>query len=85
MQNLAPIALFVYNRPQHTERTIKFLKQNNLAKESKLFIFSDGAKSKSEEENVAEVRAIINNVEGFKSIKVIERKENAGLANAVIE
>ncbi|WP_231425424.1 glycosyltransferase [Pedobacter sp. Leaf250] len=85
MQNLAPIALFVYNRPQHTERTIKFLKQNNLAKESKLFIFSDGAKSKSEEENVAEVRAIINNVEGFKSVKVIERKENAGLANAVIE
>ena len=29
MQNLAPIALFVYNRPQHTERTVKFLQQND--------------------------------------------------------
>lgn len=84
MQNLAPIALFVYNRPQHTERTIKFLQQNNLAEESRLFIFSDGARSVNDEEKVAEVRAIINKVDGFKSVKVIERKENAGLANSVI-
>lgn len=85
MQNLAPIALFVYNRPKHTERTIKFLQKNNLARESRLFIFSDGAKTSNEEENVAEVRAIINKVDGFKSVKVFERKENAGLANSVIE
>ncbi|RYG18292.1 MAG: glycosyltransferase [Chitinophagaceae bacterium] len=84
MQNLAPIALFVYNRPQHTERTIKFLQQNELAAESRLYIFSDGAKTQQDEEKVAEVRAIINNADGFKSIKVIERKENAGLANSVI-
>ncbi|GGI28113.1 glycosyltransferase [Pedobacter mendelii] len=84
MQNLAPIALFVYNRPKHTERTIKFLQQNNLATESKLFIFSDGAKTKQDEEKVAEVRAIINKIDGFKSVKVIERKTNSGLANSVI-
>lgn len=84
MQNLAPIALFVYNRPQHTERTIKFLQQNELAAESRLYIFSDGAKSNSDEEKVAEVRAIITKTEGFKSVKVIERKDNAGLANSVI-
>ncbi|RDC57046.1 glycosyltransferase [Pedobacter chinensis] len=85
MQNLAPIALFVYNRPKHTERTIKFLQQNDLANDSRLFIFSDGAKSSNDEEKVAEVRAIINKTDGFKSVKVFERKENAGLANAVIE
>jgi hypothetical protein len=85
MQNLAPIALFVYNRPQHTERTIKFLQENDLAGKSNLFIFSDGAKSQLEEENVAKVRALINKVEGFKSVKVFERKENSGLANSVIE
>lgn len=85
MQNLAPIALFVYNRPQHTERTIKFLKQNDLAKESRLFIFSDGAKSEEDEAKVAEVRDIINRTDGFKSVKVFERKQNAGLANSVIE
>jgi len=84
MQNLAPIALFVYNRPQHTKRTIKFLQQNELAAESRLYIFSDGAKAPEDEEKVAEVRAIIKNTDGFKSIKVIERQENAGLANSVI-
>jgi len=84
MQNLAPIALFVYNRPQHTERTLKFLQHNELAAESRLYIFSDGAKTPQDEEKVAEVRAIINGLDGFKSVKIIERKENAGLANSVI-
>jgi len=84
MQNLAPIALFVYNRPQHTQRTIKFLQQNELAAETRLYIFSDGAKTSNDDEKVAEVRAIINKTEGFKSVKIIERKENAGLANSVI-
>jgi len=84
MQNLAPIALFVYNRPQHTARTLKFLQQNLLAADSRLYIFSDGAKRPEDEQKVIEVREIIRNAEGFKSVKVIERHENAGLANSVI-
>ena len=84
MQKLAPIALFVYNRPQHTERTLKFLKQNELAADSRLFIFSDGAKSKADEDKVAEVREFIKKVDGFKSVEIIESKTNMGLANAVI-
>ncbi|HTM97630.1 MAG TPA: glycosyltransferase [Pedobacter sp.] len=85
MQNLAPIALFVYNRPQHTERTIKFLQQNELATESRLFIFSDGAKTPADEEKVLEVRSFIQKVDGFKSVTLIERKENMGLANSIID
>ena len=84
MQNFAPIALFVYNRPKHTERTLKFLRQNELAAESRLFIFSDGAKSAEDEANVQEVRELLKNIDGFKSVEIIERKENMGLANAVI-
>jgi len=84
MQNFAPIALFVYNRPKHTERTLKFLKQNELAAESRLFVFSDGAKSAEDEANVQEVRELLKNIDGFKSVEIIERKENMGLANAVI-
>ena len=37
----APIALFVYNRPDHARQTIDALRQNNLAQESDLVIFSD--------------------------------------------
>ncbi|TDQ09846.1 sugar transferase [Pedobacter metabolipauper] len=84
MQTFAPIALFVYNRPQHTARTLKFLQQNELAAESRLFIFSDGAKGKSDEDGVLEVREIIKNVEGFKSVEIIERDVNMGLAESVI-
>lgn len=84
MQNLAPIALFVYNRPKHTERTLKFLQQNTLAADSRLYIFADGAKTESDAAAVAEVREIINKVDGFKSVKIIASKTNLGLANAVI-
>jgi hypothetical protein len=85
MQNFAPIALFVYNRPVHTERTLKFLKQNLLASESRLFIFSDGAKNETDESQVAAVREILRGVDGFKSVEIITRPTNLGLANSIIE
>jgi hypothetical protein len=84
MQSFAPIALFVYNRPQHTERTLKFLMQNELASESRLFIFSDGPKTAGDQEKVAAVRELLKRTDGFKSVQVIERKENMGLAASVI-
>lgn len=84
MQNFAPIALFVYNRAEHTRRTLSFLQKNNLAEESRLFIFSDGARP-GEEENVNAVRTLAKSVTGFKSVEVIERPHNFGLANSVID
>jgi len=84
MQTFAPIALFVYNRPQHTARTLKFLQQNELAAESRLFIFSDGAKTDADQEMVDKVRDLIKDADGFKSIEIIRRKENMGLANSII-
>jgi hypothetical protein len=85
MSGLAPIALFVYNRPQHTRRTLKFLQQNLLADESRLYIFSDAAKNPSQQAAVNEVRELIKNTTGFKSVKITEQKENLGLANSIIE
>jgi len=84
MQSFAPIALFVYNRPKHTERTLKFLKQNDLAAESRLFIFSDGPKTEADEEKVREVRDLLKGTDGFRSVEIIERKQNMGLAESVI-
>lgn len=84
MQTFAPIALFVYNRPQHTSRTLKFLQQNELAPESRLFVFSDGPRSAEDEASVTEVREVLKNIEGFKSVEIIIRTENMGLANSII-
>jgi len=84
MQNLAPIALFVYNRPEHTRRTINYLQKNLMADESRLFIFSDAAKTDEDKAKVEQVRQLISEVTGFKSVKVISRKENLGLADSII-
>ncbi|GAB2985591.1 glycosyltransferase [Mucilaginibacter puniceus] len=84
MQKLAPIALFVYNRPDHTRRTITSLQRNVLADESRLFIFSDAAKTEADIAKVNEVRKLVKETTGFKSVKVIERTENMGLAKSII-
>ncbi len=53
---LAPIVLFVYNRPTHTEQTVLSLQKNLLAADSELFIFSDGYRNEEDTERVLQVR-----------------------------
>jgi hypothetical protein len=84
MQKLAPIALFVYNRPDHTRRTITYLKKNVLADESRLYIFCDAPKTEADRAKVEEVRQVANETVGFKTVKVILRDHNLGLAESII-
>jgi glycosyltransferase involved in cell wall biosynthesis len=81
---LAPIALFVYNRPEHTRRTVESLRANKLARQSDLFVFADGAKNESAVAAVKAVRKYIRTIDGFKSLTLIERQRNFGLASSVI-
>lgn len=81
---LAPILLFVYNRPGHAKKTIDALKTNNLANQSELFIFSDGPKNSHEIANVDAVRNYIREIDGFKMVKIFEAEKNKGLANSII-
>jgi len=81
---LAPLALFVYNRLQHTRQTVEALQKNGLAKDSDLFIFSDGPKKEADKEKVKEVQDYIQTIFGFKSITVTKRSENLGLSKSII-
>lgn len=81
---LAPITLFTYNRPWHTRQTVEALQKNELAKQSDLIIFSDAPKNSLASESVQEVRDYLHTVDGFKSIKIVERTENWGLAKSII-
>lgn len=83
MNNLSPIILFVYNRPWHTAQTVEALKNNELASESALFVFADGPKVENDED-VQKVREFIKTVNGFKSVTIVEREKNIGLAESVI-
>jgi hypothetical protein len=84
VRQLAPIALFVYNRPEHTRRTVESLRANMLAHQSDLFVFSDAAKRESAAGAVEAVRKFIHNIDGFKSVTIFERERNFGLAASVI-
>lgn len=82
--NLAPIVIFVYNRFNHTVKTIESLRENYLAKDSEIFIFSDASKSNDDDIKVSEVRKYIKGIKGFKKVTIVEREENNGLAKSVI-
>ena len=84
---LAPVVIFVYNRPEHTKRTIEALANNMLAKESIVYIFSDAAKNDKTIESVTRVRNYIDTIESkkfFKSVQIIKADSNKGLAKSVI-
>ena len=84
---LAPIILFVYNRPWHTQQTVEALQKNELAAESDLFIFADGPKTNATEEtktNIVKVREYIHTITGFKSVTIKESPNNIGLDTSVI-
>lgn len=81
---LAPIVLFTYNRPIHTKKTIEKLLMAELASESDLIVFSDGPKYEKDIEKVEETRKVLDEVKGFKSIKVYRSEKNKGLAKSVI-
>lgn len=85
INNLAPICLFTYNRLSETKQTIEALKKNPLAKESDLFIFSDGSKSNETSEKVKKVRHYLKSVKGFKSVNLFISEGNKGLAKSIIE
>jgi putative methyltransferase (TIGR04325 family) len=84
VKTLAPITLFVYNRPDHTKKTVEALRQNFLAKESDLFIFSDGPKGDADINSVQEVRQYLKTIDGFKSVNIEQKAENHGLSNSII-
>lgn len=81
---LSPICLFVYKRPDLTIKTVTSLKENLYANESDLFVFSDAPKNDKDKYLVSEVRKYIKSIDGFKSVKIIERENNLGLAESII-
>lgn len=85
MKDLAPILLFVYNRPQHVKRAIGSLLQNREAAASDLYVFSDAARSAEDAAAVEMVREEIADIQGFRSVSVVKRNENFGLARSIIE
>lgn len=81
----APIALFVYARPEHVRRTVESLLRNSEAANSDLIVFSDVARTSDKEKAVRQVREYVDGIEGFRSLTIHHRPENYGLAKSITE
>ena len=86
MSMLAPIVVFVYNRPEHTRKTLEALSANFLASQSELFVFADGARANATSNDLAkleETRKVIREKDWCGKVTIIERTDNAGLAASI--
>ncbi|MBF2014768.1 MAG: glycosyltransferase family 2 protein [Rivularia sp. T60_A2020_040] len=81
--NYAPIALFVYKRPEHTHKALESLMQCPEFVDSPLYIFCDGAKKEEDELKVMQTRKLVRSMVGKKA-QIIESSLNKGLAKSIV-
>ncbi|MFN3343564.1 MAG: methyltransferase domain-containing protein [Flavobacteriales bacterium] len=85
--SFAPIVIFAYKRPDHLRRTLHTLSANPELGSSDLFFYCDGAKegaSHKEQLAIDEVRSVAKSFGGAKSVQVVARDKNLGLAANVL-
>ncbi len=85
---LAPVILFAYNRPWHTQKVIDALLANTLIEKTTIYIFQDGSKNPFdilENNRITEVTRCINNANWPTPPIYTKSKINKGLANSIID
>lgn len=85
--NFAPVIIFVYNRADHFKKTFEALSKCEEAKNTTLYIFSDGSPNEENDAKVNEVRVQVRNAvkeNAFLSVNVVESETNKGLASSII-
>ena len=89
MENiLAPIILFAYNRPWHTEQVLNALKSNELADQSHLIIFVDGPKDNATSEQIQkieEVKQLVHKDNWCGKVDYHFAEQNIGCRNSIIQ
>ncbi|WP_428687916.1 glycosyltransferase family 2 protein [Roseibium sp.] len=84
VDDLAPVALFAFNRPEHTRQTLEALAANDLAPETRLTVFLDGSRDEEDEKNRLRILSLLREETRFGSVNVVEREENFGLTRNII-
>ena len=78
MSRYAPLVIFCYRRK--IDGLINSLLKNQEAKDTELFIFSDGFKTKADKKDVVNLRRNLKKIRGFKSLHIIESDKNKSLS-----
>ena len=79
--------MFVYKRPWHTRQALEALQKNDLADQSILYVYADGAKREATLDDlnaIEETRALVKSKSWCGKVQLIERESNLGLAENVL-
>jgi hypothetical protein len=79
-----PLALFTYNRPDHTLVTLNALAHCERLADCNLVIYCDGPKTDAEEARTAHTRRVVKDWASQNGAQVVERSRNLGLARSVV-
>ncbi len=80
----APIVLFGFRRPYELTLTLDALKANYLAADSDLYVFVDYPKKAEDLSKVMEVRKILDELTGFRSVYRDYAESSIGCASSII-
>lgn len=80
---LAPVALFIYRRPEHVRRTLATLRACKELADSPITIYCDGPKTPDAAEAVTEARRVARSLAPSHT-RFVERETNLGLAKSII-
>ncbi len=83
-QKKTPIALFVYNRPEHARLALESLSRCERLDECSLRIYCDGPKGDADAAGVAAAREVAREWAERLGAGVIERETNLGLARSIV-
>lgn len=82
---MSPICLFVYKRYNTTKLMLESLLACPECADSELYVFMDEARNDAEAEDVEKVRALFDDLKGFKTIHPYPARMNKGMARSVID
>lgn len=80
-----PVALFTYNRAEHTARVLSSLANCVRLDECSLHIYCDAAKTEEQRQAVDASREVVREHAAKLGATVIERETNLGLARSVVD
>jgi hypothetical protein len=63
---------------------VEALRRNVGAEDTELILYSDAAKNETAVSDVQKTRDYIRTIDGFRSVRIVEREENWGLARSII-
>ena len=84
MVDATAIAVFVFNRPEHTRLMLQSLSECKNVENYKIFVFQDGPRDDSDVKKIEQVQDVLEGYREALSLQLTAKASNLGLAESVI-